>query len=205
MILDIDIRISNDNGVQIQQFSKHFDSRFEGISGLGTTNNSISKGFDEFLAEFLSSSGRIIRNNLIAKPTVFSDAINYNQYPGDVEYTLKLGESGSVSGHIPLNKLFRLSELSKFTEQSYSSNVSEVEPQLSEPTQKQISSIEYSITPASLNGDDSLVYKRSNFKTPVSLSEVDEIFRQFITTAVTRYEDSFYVEDIIDSNFAESS
>ena len=205
MILDIDIRISNDNGVQIQQFSKHFDSRFEGISGIGTTNNSISKGFDEFLAEFLSSSGRVIRSNLIAKPTVLSDAINYNQYPGDVEYTLKLGESGSVSGHIPLNKLFRLSELAKFTDPSCSSNVTEVESQLSEPTQKQISSSEYSKTPASPNGDDSLVYKRSNFKTPVSLSEVDEIFRQFITTAVTRYEDSFYVEDIIDSNFAESS
>lgn len=205
MILDIDIRISNDNGVQIQQFSKHFDSRFEGMSGIGTTNNSISKGFEEFLAEFLSSSGRVIRNNLISEPTAISDAVNYNQYPGDVEYTLKLGDSGAVSGHIPLNKLFRLSELSKFTDQSYSSNVSEVESQLSELDQKQISSNEYSKMPATPNDDDSLVYKRSNFKTSVSLTEVDEMFRQFITTAVERYEDSFYVEDIIDSNFAESS
>jgi hypothetical protein len=199
MILDIDIRVSNDNGVQVQQFTKHFDSRFEGTSGIGSTNNSITKGFEEFLAEFLTSSGRVIRNNLITEQTAVSYTPNtsFNNY-SNVEYTLKLGDSQSVTGSIPLDKLFRLSELSKINTNSadLNNNNSSISSNSSNDNIKSASS---------KDSREQLMLKRTNFKTPVNLSDVDEMFRQFITTAVTRYENSFYVEDIVDSNFAESS
>lgn len=206
MILDIDIRVSNDNGVQIQQFTKHFDSRFEGISGIGSTNNSITKGFEEFLAEFLSSSGRVVRNNLLTEPTaVLYTPNSSDHYCGNVEYTLKLGESQSVTGHIPLDKLFRLSELSKITNQSENSSSSNNGIHFSNMSQT-TNIPDTNIESAALsNTNEPLVLMRNNFKEPFTLTQVDDMFCQFITTAVSRYEDSFYVENIVESNFAESS
>lgn len=206
MILDIDIRISNDNGIQVQQFTKHFDSRFEGISGVGATNNTISKGFEEFLAEFLSSSGRVIRNNLITEDTAVSYTPNTSTYSyGDVEYTLKLGDSQSVCGHIPLNKLFRLSELSKLTNTTTDNKSSETDNNFIHETQIMTTPSTDAKNASSTNSSEPLILKRTNFKTGVTLSDINEMFQQFITNAVTRYEDSFYVEDSVDSNFIESS
>ncbi|MFA9379028.1 MAG: hypothetical protein ACERKZ_20130 [Lachnotalea sp.] len=189
MILDIDIRVSSDNGVQVQQFTKHFDSRFEGTSGISTTDNSITKGFEEFLAEFLSSSGRVIRNNLITEETASSCTPNISRSSySNVEYTLNLGNSQSITGNIPLDKLFRLSELSNL-----SNNLPTVTTSSSTPNASDVDSSSH------------LFLKRSNFKTPFTISEIDEMFQLFLTTAVNRYEDSFYVNDAIDSKFAKSS
>jgi hypothetical protein len=206
MILDIDIRVSNDNGVQVHQFTKHFDSKFEGKSGIDASNNSISRDFEDFLAEFLSGSGRVIRSQLITEQTAaFSDPKVSDPSCGNIEYTLKLGDSQSVTGKIPLDKLFRLSELSKLTKQTESENNDLIEISSSNPNQA-VKSEEKPIESAStIESSEELILKRNQFKQPISISEIDELFRQFITTAVTRYEDSFYVTDFETSSFAKSS
>ena len=67
MIVDVDIHISNDEGVPIQNFTKRFDGRFEGER---ISNTYVSgKKFEEFLAEYLSNSGRMYRENLLLDKT----------------------------------------------------------------------------------------------------------------------------------------
>ncbi|RDY30753.1 hypothetical protein [Lachnotalea glycerini] len=204
MILDIDIRVSNDNGIQVHQFTKHFDSRFEGRSNINASDNSITKSFEEFLAEFLSSSGRVIRNQLITGQTAASNAVQTSSDCfSNIEYTLKLGDSQSVSGKIPLDKLFRLSELSRISTQSDDASPIKNTSSAYENTYEE--ALESANSPSNTSSDEALVLKRNHFKETIALSEVDEMFRQLISTAVTRYEDSFYIHNIEDSNFAELS
>ncbi|WP_099466561.1 hypothetical protein [Konateibacter massiliensis] len=195
MILDIDIRVSNDSGVQVHQFTKHFDSRFEGTrieGGKGT----ITKSFEDFLSEFLSGSGRVIRDSLITRQdnsaSISTPQTGTDAY-GNIEYTLKLGDTQSVSGKIPLDKLFRLSEIARLT--------TDAKPlYLPESVETDWDSAEF----AAENRDDSLILKRLPFQT-VDLAEVDRMFQQFITNAVSKYEDSFFVNDCDTTSFIKSS
>lgn len=206
MLLDIDIRISNDEGVQVQRFTKHFDSKFDG-SNITDENNSIGKSFHEFLSEYLSGSGRLIRDNLLdsnpqsqAVPVrsvngysmLNGPAYNPADYAAEVEYTLKLGDSQLITGHIPINKLFKLSRITSITD-----NISN--------TQTAIDTKDNKVA----EGPDDLVLKRNNFKQQIkpayTLMEVDEMFKCFIANAVERYEDSFFVADYEQSSFVESS
>lgn len=206
MLLDIDIRISNDEGVQVQRFTKHFDSKFDG-SNITDENNSIGKSFHEFLSEYLSGSGRLIRDNLLdsnpldqAAPVrsvngysmLNGPAYNPEDYAAEVEYTLKLGDSQLITGHIPINKLFKLSRITSITDNN--SN-----------TQTAIDIKNNKVA----EGPDDLVLKRNNFKQQIkpsyTLMEVDEMFKCFIANAVERYEDSFFVADYEQSSFVESS
>lgn len=198
MILDIDIRVSNDNGVEIHQFAKRFDSRFEGKRINGT---SASKDFEEFLAEFLSSSGRVIRNQLITDPATSFDVPNdINRSSNNLEYTLKLGDSQSISGNIPLDKLFRLSELSKFSNPSYTETIHDTSNSINHENNLVDKSEDLKY-----DSDDDLILKHNAFKPAFDLSEVDKMFQQLIETAVARYEDSFSVIDSESSSFLESS
>lgn len=206
MLLDIDIRISNDEGVQVQRFTKHFDSKFDG-SNITDENNSIGKSFHEFLSEYLSGSGRLIRDNLLdsnpldqAAPVrsvngysmLNGPAYNPEDYAAEVEYTLKLGDSQLITGHIPINKLFKLSRITSITD-----NISNTQTAIDTKDNKAV------------KGPDDLVLKRNNFKQPIkpayTLMEVDEMFKCFIANAVERYEDSFFVADYEQSSFVESS
>lgn len=206
MLLDIDIRISNDEGVQVQRFTKHFDSKFDG-SNITDENNSIGKSFHEFLSEYLSGSGRLIRDNLLdsnpldqAAPVrsvngysmLNGPAYNPEDSAAEVEYTLKLGDSQLITGHIPINKLFKLSRITSITDNN--SN-----------TQTAIDIKNNKVA----EGPDDLVLKRNNFKQQIkpsyTLMEVDEMFKCFIANAVERYEDSFFVADYEQSSFVESS
>lgn len=206
MLLDIDIRISNDEGVQVQRFTKHFDSKFDG-SNITDENNSIGKSFHEFLSEYLSGSGRLIRDNLLdsnpldqAAPVrsvngysmLNGPAYNPEDYAAEVEYTLKLGDSQLITGHIPINKLFKLSRITSITD-----NNSNPQTAIDIKNNKVA------------EGPDDLVLKRNNFKQQIkpsyTLMEVDEMFKCFIANAVERYEDSFFVADYEQSSFVESS
>lgn len=206
MLLDIDIRISNDEGVQVQRFTKHFDSKFDG-SNITDENNSIGKSFHEFLSEYLSGSGRLIRDNLLdsnpldqAAPVrsvngysmLNGPVYNPENYAAEVEYTLKLGDSQLITGHIPINKLFKLSRITSITD-----NISNTHTAIDTKNNKVV------------EGPDDLVLKRNNFKQQIkpayTLMEVDEMFKCFIANAVERYEDSFFVADYEQSSFVESS
>lgn len=206
MLLDIDIRISNDEGVQVQRFTKHFDSKFDG-SNITDENNSIGKSFHEFLSEYLSGSGRLIRDNLLDSNPLDQAApvrsvngysmlngpdYNPENYAAEVEYTLKLGDSQLITGHIPINKLFKLSRITSITD-----NISNTQTAIDTKNNK------------AAEGPDDLVLKRNNFKQQIkpayTLMEVDEMFKCFIANAVERYEDSFFVADYEQSSFVESS
>lgn len=206
MLLDIDIRISNDEGVQVQRFTKHFDSKFDG-SNITDENNSIGKSFHEFLSEYLSGSGRLIRDNLLDSNPLDQAApvrsvngysmlngpdYNPENYAAEVEYTLKLGDSQLITGHIPINKLFKLSRITSITD-----NISNTQTAIDTKNNKVV------------EGPDDLVLKRNNFKQQIkpayTLMEVDEMFKCFIANAVERYEDSFFVADYEQSSFVESS
>lgn len=216
MLLDIDIRISNDEGVQVQRFTKHFDSKFDG-SNITDENNSIGKSFHEFLSEYLSGSGRLIRDNLLdsnpqnqAAPVrsvngySMLNGPDYNpeNYAAEVEYTLKLGDSQLITGHIPINKLFKLSRITSITD-----NISNTQ-QTQHTQQTRQAAIDTKDNKA-VESTENLVLKRNNFKQQIkpsyTLMEVDEMFRCFITNAVERYEDSFFVADYEQSSFVESS
>lgn len=176
MILDIDIRVSSESGVQIHQFTKHFDSRFEGRKIEGS-NHVIEKNFEDFLSEFLSGSGKVIRNQLILNESK-ENTDYYSPQSTDltnIEYTLKLGDSQFVSGKIPLDKLIHLSEISRL-----------------------------STTPKE-NFNDSLALKRSLFKPAINLEEFDQMFQQIITTAVEKYENNFFIHEQENTGFITSS
>lgn len=197
MILDIDIRVSNDNGVQVHQFTKHFDSRFEGKKIEGG-NNSISKNFEEFLSEFLSGSGRTIRDQLITQKDAYIDTRkSFSNSNNNIEYTLKLGDAQSVSGKIPLDKLFRLSEISKIANAEDRVDLATLNLADEETL--------YSEKATFSSYDETLIMKRTPFRNTIDLEEVDKMFQQIITNAVAKYEDSFYVSNQENSSFIESS
>lgn len=203
MILDIDIRVSSESGVQIHQFTKHFDSRFEGRK-IDSDYHVIEKNFEDFLAEFLSGSGKVIRNQLIINESK-EIANQFNQQSTslhNIEYTLKLGDSQFVSGKIPLDKLIHLNEISR----------------LSDTPKKTLNSQESSLdifdTHSTSNtndvtslttSNDSLALKRTIFKPAINLEEVDQMFQQIITTAVEKYENNFFIHEQENTGFIKSS
>lgn len=124
MIVDVNIQISNDEGIPVQNFSKRFDGRFEGTRIYPGDCNSI-KSFEEFLAEYLSASGRTYRENLLSDKS-FESAYNYRSesihddvysaYDAtstseSLEYYIKLGNGQSITGTIPIKRLAYLSEM----------------------------------------------------------------------------------------------
>lgn len=180
MILDIDIRVSSESGIQIHQFSKHFDSRFEGRK-IENGNHLIEKSFEDFLAEFLTGSGKVIRNQLISTKSnvITNQFIQQATDLPNIEYTLKLGDSQFVSGKIPLNKLIHLNEISHLSD-----------------TSKEISLV---------SSSDSLTLQRSVFKPAINLDDVDQMFQQIISTAVEKYENNFFIPEDENTGFIKSS
>ncbi len=115
MIVDVDIRISNDEGIPVQNFTKRFDGRFEGNKIYDVESKS-GKSFEEFLAEYLSYSGRAYRTSLLSdvsgirmiKPVEKADE---DFAENQLEYYIKIGNGQSIAGTIPLNRLAYLSTI----------------------------------------------------------------------------------------------
>lgn len=206
MILDIDIRVSSESGVQIHQFTKHFDSRFEGRK-IESDNHVIDKSFEDFLSEFLSGSGKVIRNQLILNESK-EITNNFNQQSSglhNIEYTLKLGDSQFVSGKIPLEKLIHLSEISRLSdtpkEISYSQESSLTSTDLDDNHSNPYVNADISLLPS----NDSLMLKRNLFKPAINLEEVDQMFQQIISSAVEKYENNFFIHEQENTGFIKSS
>ena len=56
-----------------------------------------------------------------------------------------------------------------------------------------------------VSSNDSLVLKRTIFKPAINLEEVDQMFQQIITTAVTKYENNFFLHEQANTGFIKSS
>jgi hypothetical protein len=207
MILDIDIRVSSDNGVQVHQFTKHFDSRFEGRK-IENGEYSRSKSFEDFLAEFLSGTGRVIRNQLISttRNTTTYGVQKNKENVQNIEYTLRLGDSQFVSGKIPLDKLIHLSEISKLSNPT-NENDSFFDEDSSYSTRIDLDgeTLQGSSFSSLSSSSEPFILKHKAFQPSINLQEVDEMFQQIISTAVSRYEDSFYIDQEEKASFTECS
>lgn len=116
MDIDIDIKISEEDAENKKCYTKHFSGHI-GPDDNVLYNAGGSKKFQEFLDEFLSVSGQIIRQNLIGKKPLASEvreSCSLIDDIGDNEliYTIQLGKDKLFTGRIPIQDLAVREELS---------------------------------------------------------------------------------------------
>lgn len=63
MVINIDIKIADDDGNLLQRFEKRFDGNIT-ISDKNGLDNKLGESFEDFLSEYMSFSGRTLRENL---------------------------------------------------------------------------------------------------------------------------------------------
>lgn len=120
MIIDIDIKIAQSNGKLIHSFSKRFNEKLE-VSEKIEKNTGLSKEFEDFLAEYLTASGRLVRDRLItdipellSNDTFPADSISGGNEPetaiadSEMEYKIRIGNNRVIAGRIPFLKLKRI-------------------------------------------------------------------------------------------------
>ncbi len=124
MVIDIDIKIANSNGKLIHRFSKQFDEKLE-VSEKIEKDTGLSKDFEDFLTEYLSASGRSVREKLISYTDMPAD-LQSNMYlteagdsdpdgegadripDSEMEYKIRIGNNKVIAGKIPFHRLSRL-------------------------------------------------------------------------------------------------
>jgi hypothetical protein len=63
MVINIDIKIADDDGNLLQRFEKRFDENITASDKIGLNKN-LGESFEDFLSEYMSFSGRTLRENL---------------------------------------------------------------------------------------------------------------------------------------------
>lgn len=124
MVIDIDIKIADGNGKLLHRFEKCFEEG-NNTSRNGAYLSDIGKSFEDFLAEYMSFSGRFIRekimnnyHNMLYEQYNNTSHVNntieteneydYNIDDAEMEYKIRIGSKKILIGKIPINK-------SKFT------------------------------------------------------------------------------------------
>ena len=193
MLIDIDIKIADNEGKLIRHFSKRFDEQLNIPDKIGK-GNGVKKEFEEFLAEYLTPSGRFVREKLICEPYM-PDIYHYNSViPTDknlfteedlkgtlafsgLEYKIRFPDQKEITGEIPFYKLKRLHKLTNALDAA-ENDKSEV------PDGKLFSN------PSDYPG----LYKKSNYE--INKKEVAEMLekdlKNLMLRAVERYELNFY-------------
>lgn len=123
MIIDIDIKIANSSGKLVHSFSKRFNERLD-LSDNIEKDNGMSKDFEDFLAEYLTASGRVVRKKLITEVSggiqnsgLKSEAGRYWEETDDgitdseMEYRIRIGKNKVIAGRIPFQRLNRLNSV----------------------------------------------------------------------------------------------
>lgn len=124
MIIDIDIKIANSSGKLVHSFSKRFNEKLD-LSDNIEKDNGMSKDFEDFLAEYLTASGRVVRKKLITEMPgslqnntgVRSEAGRYWEETEDgitdseMEYRIRIGKNKVIAGRIPFQRLNRLNSV----------------------------------------------------------------------------------------------
>ena len=132
MLIDIDIKIADNEGKLIKQFSKRFDEKLN-IPEKVEKRKGTNKEFEEFLAEYLTASGRTVREKLIYSPYIPNgpqntytivtgknviaqeepeDNLPYNE----MEYKIRIGKNQIITGTIPFERISRVSKLTDVLE-----------------------------------------------------------------------------------------
>lgn len=103
MIIDIDIKIADGEGNLIHRYGKHFDENIASKNVIGSIND-IGKSFEDFLSEYMSFHGRMIREKLINETNWHSHPFamvtnpdEYVSYDGDLQETCNIYSGEDVS------------------------------------------------------------------------------------------------------------
>ncbi|WMJ88965.1 hypothetical protein [Anaerocolumna sp. MB42-C2] len=132
MLIDIDIKIADNEGKLIKQFSKRFDEKLN-IPEKVEKRKGTNKEFEEFLAEYLTASGRTVREKLIYSPYIPDGPQNmYTMVTGkdviaqeepednlpynEMEYKIRIGKNQVITGTIPFERISRVSKLADVLE-----------------------------------------------------------------------------------------
>lgn len=143
MVIDIDIKIANSNGQLIHRFSKRFDEKAESAEKIN--NEGLSKDFEDFLAEYLSDSGRSIRDRLMNDPEahlaaqrmvekdeameLYEEESTADDCPdSEMEYKIRIGKDKVIAGKIPFHRLARLNTVKDALERDELSDKAMEEP-----------------------------------------------------------------------------
>lgn len=132
MIIDIDIKIADGEGNLIHRYGKHFDESINSKNVIGSIND-LGKSFEDFLSEYMSFHGRMIREKLInetnwqSHPSVMvPNSDEYVSYGGasqeicdfssdedaldtysnsEMEYRIRIGNNKILTGKIPFRNM----------------------------------------------------------------------------------------------------
>jgi hypothetical protein len=120
MIIDIDIKIAGCDGTLLHRFEKRFDEMDIPIEKYDYDTEA-GKNFEDFLSEYMSSSGRTIREKLIHNyNTTFEQSNSDSKVDvyestkentldrfnaGEMEYNIRIGNKKLYTGVISLNHL----------------------------------------------------------------------------------------------------
>lgn len=107
MNIDIDIRVSGDDGEKLQTVSRHFSGKFDDDLNWGEGIDNMGRSFDTFLAEFLTFSGRIFRQTLLygnRKAHNIKGRKEKEEKETEVSYIIRFGSGQKVEGRIPILK-----------------------------------------------------------------------------------------------------
>lgn len=126
MIIDIDIKIADSDGKLIQRFEKTFNN-VDATGDKLNFNLDLGKTFENFLSEYMSYSGRIVRDKLMPyysapipyqtihnyfeEETMHLDSnINKELKDREIEYSISIGNGNVFSGKFPVKKLIQFSD-----------------------------------------------------------------------------------------------
>lgn len=194
MIIDIDIKIANSKGKLIHTFSKRFNERLD-LSDIENSNSKI-KDFEDFLAEYLTESGRIVRKKLIDQmsenPQSNPNSANEDNFLWDdtaldvsdseMEYQIRIGKNKVIAGKIPFQRLNRLNSVTDALDMAEDAYLGMSDMQI---------------------GEDKDMYKdlQTGFLQPgYSKKDISEDFvrnlEKLMIQAIQKYESCFYHTDI---------
>ncbi|MGB8450709.1 MAG: hypothetical protein WCD89_00115 [Anaerocolumna sp.] len=194
MIIDIDIKIADSDGKMIHRFSKKFDEKLE-VSEKINKDSGISKGFEEFLSEYLSVSGRSIREKLISnQDTVAFDEYNTESDAGDdnlyetsdgitdseVEYKIRIGSKKVFVGKIPFQVMNRINA---------------VTDALYQAENKERVKTDTTALPRQTDDADMNIKNHFDFTNKETVVDLDKNISTIMLQAVEKYESSFYHMD----------
>lgn len=204
MIIDIDIKIADSEGKLVKRFTKRFDEKAETAEKV-KNKEGLSKDFEDFLSEYLSASGRQVRERLITYPgmeTSFNDKRNttkaqglhreeekeYGLMDSEMEYKIRIGNHKVIAGKIPFHRLSRLHSLADALEKAENENLT--------LSGEEGSGESYPVyNPGPGNGifhGGSGPEHNLNSKSKELQGELEKNIKNLMIQAVEKYESSFY-------------
>ncbi|BCJ94066.1 hypothetical protein acsn021_16350 [Anaerocolumna cellulosilytica] len=188
MIIDIDIKIADNNGKVIHRFAKQFDERVGGEQNYNVRNG-IKKEFQDFLNEYLSASGRTIRERLISTQIMYLPGkLPYETFVREeglengLEYKISIGNRSVFMGNIPIERVKRIERI----QEAIQSEKQRKEASVPENIRQSIAELKGAV---------------SGFEMKQKETDSQERQKKNIQSAVTKYEATFCVEETKKNNY----